>query len=179
MYSAQGRILQAPSNSRQLQNILPTKLPAWQFGHHQKIQARKIRASAGEFTNLSGNITDGTLSFTAGTITNILLNEGTVANVILTGATINTSIFEGGTVNGLTAEGGTMNNGVYGSPKINGGTFNNGVIGSPSLTGGTVNPSALLFQGTIGVNGSVIYMKTVAPTYGTIVFSGGLITSFS
>lgn len=153
------------------------------FSRKQRVNVKDVLASTIYTKNLvvSGQ---GTIPLAGGTLADYFYNMGTIANVLLEGGTINTSIWEGGTINGITSEGGTMNNGVYtnsslGTPAITGGTFNNGVLGTPIITGGLVNPGTYQTGGTAGASGSIIYLKTTAPTFGTLSFSNGLITSFS
>lgn len=82
-----------------------------------------------------------------------------------------------------------VNSGTYQNIVISGnnqvnGTFVAGNYEIPQITGGTVNPLVYQAGGTPGVSGSVVYVKSVnfagsVVSLGTLVFSGGLITSFS
>ena len=87
-------------------------------------------------------------------------NSGTYSNITLSGT--NTII-------------GTQLNGFYGTPQIVGGSANNISIGTSRMTGGTVN-SILQSSGTPGIGTTLTYVKT-GTVIGTLVFSGGLLTS--
>jgi hypothetical protein len=174
-----------PANSPVSPGSLPVTQVPWQFGVRQAISTRKIRASQGQFRNISGTF-GGTTVLSNGTVTNSFVENGTVANNLITGATVNTSIWQGGTINGITSEGGTLTGGIFnsgtlGTPAITGGTVNNVVFGTPNVTGGTANFATYQVAGSAGLSGSIVYVKTVSPgtTFGTVSFIGGLITAFN
>jgi hypothetical protein len=149
----------------------------WRFGIRQKIQAHKIRASTGQFHNLSGTFS-GTTVLTNVTVTSSVVQTGTISNNLIVGGTVTLTNFTNGTAANILSSGGTANNQTMGTPKIVGGTIDGAVFGTPS---GTVNPLAYLINGTAGASGSVIYVKTVSPgtTFGTMNFNNGIITTFS
>ena len=117
----------------------------------------------------------------------------TLANLILsggrmTGGTINTSSIGTMSATGGTATNLTLVTPTVGTPTITGGTATSialvtPTIGTPSLTGGTVNPIAYQVGGTVGVDGTAVYVKTIvsgtADTWGTIVFTKGIATTVS
>lgn len=103
----------------------------------------------------------GQVIISSGTISQIL-NLGTINSAIFTGTQTNSNVFSGGTYSGR-HEGTTIGN------------INNATIGTPSLSAGTVNPSLYQAGGTSGVDGSIIYVKTVdfvgsTTTLGTVRF---------
>lgn len=94
----------------------------------------------------------------------------------------------GKTLANMTLNSGTLISPVIGTMNATGGTATNltavtPTIGTPSLTGGTLNPTAYQAGGTVGVDGTAIYVKTIvggaADTWGTITFTKGIATSVS
>ena len=149
--------------------------------HHTKLHAA---------SHTSGGADD----LTGITLTNMVYNGGTATSMKLVTPTIGTMASTGGTANTLTLgtptiTGGTYSLGTFGTPTIIGGTATSlnlvtPTIGTPSLTGGTVNPIAYSVGGTVGVDGTVVYIKTVdfggtTTTSGTIVFRKGIATNVS
>lgn len=162
-----------PQNTPISGGSLPISIVPWQFSVNQGIQAKKVRASTGQFKNISGTL--GTANIMGGTVNQSLVENGSVANNIVTGATISASSFTGGTLLNNTVNTGTINTSL-----LSGGTGNNLVLGTPNITGGTSNAGTYQTGGTGGVTGSIIYVKTVSgPTFGTLSFTNGLITSFN
>ena len=138
--------------------------------------------------------TIGTMTATGGTATNLTLVTPTIGTPSLIGGTLTNSALVTSTIGTPTVTGGTATNHVLvtptiGTPAITGGTATNLIIvtptiGTPSLTGGTVNPIAYQVGGTVGVDGTATYVKTVdfvgsTVTYGTIVFTKGIATTVS
>ena len=142
----------------------------WQYGVKQGILTYKIRASVGQFKNITftaGSNIMGTFvdsAFNNGTINNPLILGGIDDNPTITTGTINTSAFRNGTLGTCLLEGGTYGTGI--------------------MIGGTANPSAYEINGTVGQSGSIVYVKSVnfagsTTTLGTVQFQSGLITAFS
>ena len=141
-----------------------------------------------------GTANIGTLSFnqiTGGTATiGGTLNGDGVVSVNNAGGTEvvrldNTGlIVTSGTITSVAFASGTLNAGTITSSMFSSGTINNAIIGTPLLTGGTVNPSLYRINGTSGVDGSIVYVKSVnfggsTTTLGTMSFNKGIITSFN
>ena len=172
-----------PINSGMSQGSIPPHKVPWEFGVSQGIQSKKIRSSSGYFKHLSAG-TIGTATYNNAIITASLFNGGSVTNASIQGGTMPNAYITGGTINNTTfgtpsMTGGTFNNNVLGTPSVNGGTYNNAVMGTPSVIGGTANFATYQVGGSAGVSGSIVYLKTTAPTFGTLSFIGGLITAFS
>ena len=134
--------------------------------------------------------TIGTMTATGGTATSLTLVTPTIGTPALTGGTLTNSVLVTPTIGTPALTGGTLTNSVLvtptiGTPTMTGGTITNGVlvtptIGTPSLTGGTVNPIQFSAGGTVGVDGTAVYIKNLVPgDLGTIVFTKGIATSVS
>src|SRR3990167_2180558 len=106
-----------------------------------------------------------------GTTTNLTLVQPTIGTMSATGGTATNLIAVTPTIGTMTATGGTATNLVLITP----------TIGTPALTGGTLNPIAYQAGGTVGVDGTAVYVKTIvagtADTWGTITFTKGIATS--
>src|SRR3990167_566881 len=151
-----------------------------------------MAATGGTATNLRlVTPTIGTPALTGGTLTNSILVTPTIGTPTMTGGTATNLVAVTPTIGTMTAIGGTATNLTAVTPTIGtmaatGGTLTNGVlitptIGTPSLTGGTLNPIAYQAGGTVGVDGTAVYVKTVdfgasSVTYGTVVFTKGITT---
>ena len=171
--------MKTPTHNKYLQPLespVDTSTPQakyvpWEWGVRQGVQTKKIRSSTGYFKKLSAGQIGSVTSITGGTITSSSFNQGTITNSSFQG-TISQPVSSGGTFTNPTVNTGTLNNSLYT------GTLNNGVLGTPNINGGTVN-SVLQATGTAGTSGSIVYMKTAGPTFGTLNFANGLIVSFS
>lgn len=161
--------LESPSDSTINQQHIHVP---WEFGVKQGMQLKKIRSSTGYFKKLSAGAIGTITSITGGTITSSSFNTGTITNSTFQG-TISQPVESGGTFTNPTINTGTINTSLMA------GTLNNSVIGTPNLTGGTLNPGVYQASGTAGATGSVVYLKTTSPTFGTINFANGLIISFN
>lgn len=142
---------------------------AW--GIRQGVQLKKIRSSTGYFQKLSAGVIGSVTSITGGTINTSSINSSTITNSNFQG-TVSQPLSMGGTFTNPAIITGTLTTSLF-----NGGTMNNSVFGTPFITGGTANIDVYKTGGTSGVTGSIVYMKTVTPTFGTLSFVNGLITA--
>src|SRR3990167_7746905 len=182
-----GTSITSPDNNDLLAYDTPSGL--W---INQTAVGAAVVPEGGTTTNLTlVQPTIGTMSATGGTATNLIAvtptigtmtaTGGTATNLVLITPTIGTPAVTGGTATNLTAV-----TPPVGTPAITGGTATNLIlvtptIGTPSLTGGTLNPIAYQAGGTVGVDGTAVYVKTIvagtADTWGTITFTKGIATS--
>lgn len=167
----QNKFLQ-PQNAPSDSSTLQTKYVPWEWGIRQGVQLKKIRSSTAYFKKLSAGAIGSVTSISGGSIDTSAFTRGTITNSTFQG-TISQPIESGGTFTNPTINTATINTSLFG------GTFNNGVLGSPTITGGTINSGTYQIGGTGGATGSIVYMKTAGPTFGTLNFAGGLITSFN
>ncbi len=153
--------------------------------HHAQLHAASHASGGGDdlsgrtlanMTLNSGTLVSpviGTPAVTGGTATSLTLVTPTVGTPTVTGGTLTNSTLVTPTIGTMTATGGTATNLTLVTP----------TIGTPSLTGGTVNPIAYQAGGTVGVDGTAIYVKTIssgtASAWGTITFTKGIATSVS
>lgn len=170
------------------------------------ISKGNFQSAAGGVTELLST-EGGTILFTVDPDTGVVTIGGpVVASVTLTVGTINNGVIAGQTslagtlTNNRLIQAGTYNSGTFGTPAIaggswiggfigtpviTGGTFTsmvgtliNGLIGTSQITGGTINPASLQVNGTAGIGTTIVYAKNVVPgDLGTLVFTGGLLTS--
>ncbi len=153
-----------------------------------------MAATGGTATNLTlVTPTIGTPTLTGGTLTNSVLVTPTIGTMTATGGTATNLNLATPTIGTPTLTGGTLTNSVLvtptiGTPTVTGGTATNHIlvtptIGTPSLTGGTLNPIQYNAGGTVGVDGTAVYVKTIvagtADTWGTITFTKGIATGVS
>jgi len=146
----------------------------------------EVRDTTGGTVLFTVNPTTGVVTI-AGSIQNqVALNLGTITDTVIAGQSVlSGTLTNNRLINNGTWNNGTFNNAVVQTPAITGGTVTNGnihnpTIGTPALTGGTVNPLAFSANGTVGVSGSIIYLKNLAPgDLGTVVFTKGLVTSIA
>jgi len=162
-----------PLDSPMYQGSVMPKVVPWEFGIMQGIQTKKVKASTGQFKNLTGTLTANTIN--TGTINTSLFQNGTIANNVISGATISQPSVTGGTFINPTINTGTFN------ISLMTGTLNGALIGTPQVNHGTLNPDVYQTGGTAGATGSIIYVKTVSPetTFGTVNVTNCLILSIS
>ena len=134
-------------------------------------------------THAASHTSGGADDLTGQTLSAIILTGGR-----MTGGTVNTSSIGTMSATGGTATNLTLVTPTVGTPTVTGGTLTNvnlvtPTIGTPSLIGGTVNPIAYQAGGTVGIDGTAIYVKTIvagtADTWGTITFTKGIATTVS
>src|SRR3990167_7141376 len=150
----------------------------------------------GSTTLADGAVTEGKIaSFavtsskigTAAVGTTALAGSAVIASKIaataVTNAKINDFDFAKGT-GVISVASGTISGILLGTSQITGGTLAAALVGTSTLTGGTVNPTVYQTCGTVGTNGTVIYIKTVdfsgsATTSGTVIFNNGIAISIT
>jgi hypothetical protein len=195
----------SPSNN----DLLAYDTPSGKWTNQNAVNARVVpeggtttsltlvQPTIGTMTATGGTYATGTFgtpTITGGTATSLTLvtptlSGGTANTLTLVTPTIGTMAATGGTlvtptIGTPTITGGTYDLGTFTSPALSGGTASNLIlttptVGTPALTGGTVNPILYQIGGVAGADGTIVYMKTAAPTYGTVVFTKGIATSVS
>lgn len=139
-----------------------------------------VSVNKGTLQTASGGLPDflsangGTSIFTIDPDTGIV----TINGAVVVSASLNLGTINNTKIGGTSQIIGTLTN----NSLLTGGTYSNAFLGTPQLTGGTVNPSSYQTNGTAGISGSVVYVKTTdyassVSTFGTLSFRNGLITA--